>query len=150
MHWHDSLAYRVTPKSGPLHSMDTLLDANRSIAGHLPGGYLKREHWRNAGWALVRAAESGKRSDVATATEALVLAIESEGWMNPDRREARIETLQECLEALSGTLRECLTPRISPDKPVLKVIDGFKNAASHASPQLKHGAAMQSAKRRLG
>ncbi len=99
MHWHDSLAYRVTPKSGPLHSMDTLLDANRSVARHLPAGYLKREHWRNAGWALVRAAESGRPFDITAATEALVQAVECEGWMNFDREQARKARLQKHLAA---------------------------------------------------
>ena len=53
-HWHESLAYRVTPKSGPLGAMETLLDANRAISSRcLPVGSLKTEHWRKAGWALV-------------------------------------------------------------------------------------------------
>jgi hypothetical protein len=80
------LAYRVTPKSGPVRAMSTLLDANHGLSKDLPSRYLARPHWLAAGKLLVRAAESGGTLDVLLATEALVHALELEGWMSRPER----------------------------------------------------------------
>ena len=66
--------------------MRTLLDANRALVSDLPTGYLKRTHWMNAGQLLVAAAESGLEADVRSATEALVSALVTEGWMTHRRK----------------------------------------------------------------
>jgi hypothetical protein len=82
MDWQKPLVGIITPKSGPLSRMVTLIDANRSLVGELPPGYLKRPHWLRAGKALVTAAETGQSSDVERAYEALVAALDEEGWLS--------------------------------------------------------------------
>jgi hypothetical protein len=81
MHWTKQLSYKITPKSGPMRSMDTLLDANHALLNDLPKGFLKRDHWLAAGKLLVEASETGNESDVQKATDELLKAVESEGWM---------------------------------------------------------------------
>ena len=80
-HWDEPLAYVITPKSGPLRKMVSLLDANRALIGELPKGYLKRAHWLRAGQALVTAAETGGSKDIEWAFEAIVAALDEEGWL---------------------------------------------------------------------
>ena len=84
MHWTKELAYRITPKSGPMRSMETLLDANRAISEDLPKGFLKRHQWFSAGALLVRASATGSDADIRKATEAVLKAVEREGWMDRD------------------------------------------------------------------
>ena len=86
MHWEKQLAYRISPKSGPLRVMETLLDANRAMIYDLPTGLLGREHWRAAGWRLVQAAQTGGDLEIALATELLVTALVYEGWMTSIRQ----------------------------------------------------------------
>jgi hypothetical protein len=85
MHWTKQLAYTITPKSGPMRRMETLLDANRALSNDLPTGLLKRDHWLAAGKLLVHASETGAAADVQMATDELVKAIEREGWMSRAR-----------------------------------------------------------------
>jgi hypothetical protein len=47
----------------------------------LPSGCLKRPHWRDAGWAVMKAADSGRADDIKAATELIVRAFEHEGWL---------------------------------------------------------------------
>jgi hypothetical protein len=82
MHWNKDLAYWITPKSGPLRGMSTLIDANHALSNDLPNGYLKRPHWLDVGKLLAQAAETGNDEDVQIATDELLRAIEEEGWMN--------------------------------------------------------------------
>ena len=82
MYWEKELAYPITPKSGPMRRMETLLDANRSLTQDLPRGYLRRPNWLVVGQTLVRAAETGSNAIIREATENLVAAIEAEGWMD--------------------------------------------------------------------
>jgi hypothetical protein len=82
MYWNKELAYWITPKSGPMRSMETLLDANHALSQDLPSTFRKRPHWLGAGSLLVRAAETGNDRDIARATDELVRAIEVEGWMS--------------------------------------------------------------------
>jgi hypothetical protein len=82
MYWDKKLTYTITPKSGPVRSMDTLLDANHALSQDLPKGYLKRRHWLDAGKIVVEAAETGAIPIIREATEKLVSAIEAEGWMD--------------------------------------------------------------------
>ena len=84
MHWTKELTYTITPKSGPLRRMETLLDANRALSADLPKGFLKRCHWLAAGKLLVHAAETGRDADIKRATDELLNAVEREGWMNRD------------------------------------------------------------------
>jgi hypothetical protein len=85
MHWNKDLAYFITPKSGPMRGMETLIDANHALSQDLPNGYLKRPHWVDAAYLVVQAAETGREHDVQVATDELLRAIEQEGWMNRAR-----------------------------------------------------------------
>jgi hypothetical protein len=80
-YWDRPLPCVITPASGPLPPMATLLDANRSLTGNLPPGYLKRAYWLSAGQALVAAAESGESAEIDRAYLAIIAALVSEGWM---------------------------------------------------------------------
>ena len=88
MHWHKELAYTITPKSGPLRRMETLLDANRALVQDLSRDVLKKPHWHRVGNLLVLAAESGRPVDIREATEQLLQVIDREGWMERPCRES--------------------------------------------------------------
>ena len=83
-YWDQPLTCVITPKSGPLPQMSSLLDANRALTGNLPHGFLKRPHWLKAGQALMTAAETGASSDIDTAFETIVIALDEEGWSSGD------------------------------------------------------------------
>jgi hypothetical protein len=82
MFWNKELTYWITPKSGPMRGMATLIDANHALSRDLPSGYLKRVHWVDVANRLVQAAESGRDDDVRIATDELLRAVEQEGWMD--------------------------------------------------------------------
>ena len=88
MHWTTPLAYTITPKSGPMRRMETLLEANRALSNDLPRELFKRDHWLAAGKLLMHASETGAGADIQRATDELLKAVESEGWMSraPRRR----------------------------------------------------------------
>lgn len=81
MSWHKSLAFPVTPKSGPLRRMESLLDANQALTRDLPKRYLQRSHWWKAGWLVFQAAETGAADDIWDATNLIADALDQEGWM---------------------------------------------------------------------
>jgi len=91
MHWHKELAYTITPKSGPIRRMETLLDANRALVQDLPPGLIKKLHWHRVGNLLVRAAESGRAVDILEATEKLVEEIDHQGWMTRPARPKHLD-----------------------------------------------------------
>jgi hypothetical protein len=82
MYWSVSLTYFISPRSGPMRRMETLLDANRALTKDLGFKFLKQPHWRHAGQLLVKAANSGAAGDIRAATDAIYSAIELEGWMS--------------------------------------------------------------------
>jgi hypothetical protein len=55
--------------------------AQPALITDLPPEYLKRAHWLRAGKALVTAAETGKSRDIEYAFEAIVAALDEEGWL---------------------------------------------------------------------
>jgi hypothetical protein len=79
--WNAELTYLVTPKSGPMRSMRTLRDVNHAFLDDLTPQYRHRRHWFAVGRLLMAAASSKARLDVMLATDALVMALEIEGWM---------------------------------------------------------------------
>src|SRR3977135_2326052 len=81
MFWTKGLSYTITPRGGPMRSMETLIDANHALSKDLPLAYLRRRHWLEAGNLLVEAATTGEDIDVERATEKLLFAVEREGWM---------------------------------------------------------------------
>ena len=81
-YWNKPLTSLITPKSGPLPQMASLLDANRALIDKLPRGYLKRAHWLRAGQALLTAAETGESGDIEMAFEAIFEALSKEGWLS--------------------------------------------------------------------
>lgn len=81
MSWNAELAYDVTPKSGPMRAMRTLRDANYAFLEDLKPQSRYQGHWFAVGRLLMAAANSGRRLDLMLATDALVMALEVEGWM---------------------------------------------------------------------
>ena len=112
------LAYTIAPRSGPLRVVSSLRDANHALTQDLPISYFRRPHWKAAGWQLVRAVETGSWADILVATESLLQAVITEGWMNrepaceSDKREPacgsekRDQELQTTIEALTKRLRQ--------------------------------------------
>jgi hypothetical protein len=84
LHWHDQLAYTISPKSGPLRRMETLLDANQALLNDLPKGFLQQPRWRDVARCLVRASETGAEPDIREVADAILDAVEREGWMTRD------------------------------------------------------------------
>lgn len=85
MSWNTELAYFVTPKSGPMRPMRTLVDVNRALLDDLPFGCRLRPHWAAVARLLLIASDTGATIDVRLATDALVRALETEGWMTRPR-----------------------------------------------------------------
>jgi hypothetical protein len=81
MNWQRELSYTITPKSGPMRRMETLLDANRALVLDLSPGTFKTPPWNFVGNLLVLAAESGRAADIREATEQLLQAVDRQGWM---------------------------------------------------------------------
>jgi hypothetical protein len=81
MSWNAELAFLVTPKSGPLRPMRTLVDAARTLVDDLPQTYRRRSYWISVRQFVLRAAGTGSALDIRLATDALVCALELEGWM---------------------------------------------------------------------
>jgi hypothetical protein len=79
---NEALTYVITPKSGPVRQLKTLHDARSALMEDLPPGGTKRSHWLKAGFRVVAASESGSQDDISAATDALLAALETEGWMN--------------------------------------------------------------------
>jgi hypothetical protein len=98
MHWQKGLAYTITPKSGPMRRMETLLDANRAFVQDLPRALFKKPYWLRVGKLLVLAAETGRPADIRKATESLLEVIDRHGWMErkyPHARRARPTLIDE-------------------------------------------------------
>jgi hypothetical protein len=76
------LSMAITPKSGPVRRMVTVHDAVQALLFDLPYPGAKPPHWVEAGLLVVRAAETLAETDIARATDALVKALEREGWMS--------------------------------------------------------------------
>jgi len=79
--WDTRLTFVITPKGGPLRKMVRLDDARQALIADLPVGYLRRAHWLRAGQTLVSAAETGKPEDTECTFDAIVAALEQEGWL---------------------------------------------------------------------
>jgi hypothetical protein len=84
-HWNESLAYTITPRSGPMRQMETLRDVSHALQSDLPKGMLRHPEWLEVGMLLVQASESGAKRDVRIATDQLVQLIEKQGWMERPR-----------------------------------------------------------------
>src|SRR5258705_11243329 len=82
MHWTKELSYRITPRGGPMRSMETLIDANHGLSQDLPLAYLRRRHWPGAGNLLVETATTGEDAHVELATEKLLFGIRPKGGMD--------------------------------------------------------------------
>jgi hypothetical protein len=76
-----------------MRRMETLMDAGKAIRHDLPSGYLKaNRHWLDVGRALVTAAEGDRLEDNIAAYEALVAALDREGWLTRDDKPVSAET----------------------------------------------------------
>jgi hypothetical protein len=131
MFWGCDLAFPITPKSGPLRAIGTLLDASRTMTRDLPAGYLKRPHWRQAGWAVMKAVDSGQAEDIKRATELLVCAFEHEGWLQRSPKDLAAARLQILLRAMEYPLRACMA--VEARRAKLTLIVGSKGKSSSSS-----------------
>jgi hypothetical protein len=93
MDWNVELTYLVTPKSGPMRAMQTLRDLNYAFLDDLTAHCSHRGHWYAVGRLLVKAATSRARLDVMLVTEALMMALETEGWMTAQRVGPRMSSI---------------------------------------------------------
>jgi hypothetical protein len=64
-----------------MRAMRTLRDAGSAFLDDLTACCRYRGHWFAVGRLLMAAANSGRRLDIMLATDALVMALEVEGWM---------------------------------------------------------------------
>ncbi|WP_210208638.1 hypothetical protein [Rhodoplanes roseus] len=62
--------------------MRTLVDVNRALLDDLPFGSRLRPHWAAVARLLLIASDTGSTIDVRLATDALVRALDTEGWMS--------------------------------------------------------------------
>lgn len=81
MRWTAELAYQVTPKSGPLRPMRTVVEAARTLVDDLPLSHRRRPYWMSVRRLILKAAATGAPLDIQLATDSLVCALEVEGWM---------------------------------------------------------------------
>ena len=79
--WDTLLTFVIAPKSGPLRKMVRLRDVQQALIADLPPGFLRRAHWLKAGKALVTAADTGDSEDIKWTFEAIVAALDNEGWL---------------------------------------------------------------------
>lgn len=81
MNWNAELAYFVTPRSGPMRAMRTLRDINQALLDDVPARSRYQRHWFIVGRLLMRAAQGTSRIDLLLVNDALLVALEIEGWM---------------------------------------------------------------------
>lgn len=70
-----------------MRRMESLLDANHALTSDISPPIKKQFHWLRAGELLVEAAETGSPRSIQAATDALLAALEREGWMSWQPRE---------------------------------------------------------------
>ena len=76
------LAYFITPKSGPVRPLQTLRDASSALLDDISSKCRRQPHWMHAGRLVLIASETGAPDDVQAATDALLNALVTEGWMS--------------------------------------------------------------------
>jgi hypothetical protein len=88
--WDIPLSYEIMPKSGPMRRLATLDDVRSAMVHDLPPGSTKKPHWLRAGRLVVAAVEDGAASprEMREVTEALVEALDAEGWLSVGPRTA--------------------------------------------------------------
>jgi hypothetical protein len=86
LYWDKPLTYEITPKSGPMRRLTTLADVRSAMVHDLPRGTTKLPHWLHAGMLIVAASETGEAADIRVATDALIEALDLEGWLSTGSR----------------------------------------------------------------
>jgi len=100
----------------------------------LTPGDRKKLLWREAGWAIIAAVDRGGATAVSKATECLIAALDSEGWMTPQRTLADQNPLQACLAALSADLSVCIAAAGKPKpRPVLRMVESSRRPSPGGS-----------------
>jgi hypothetical protein len=69
-----------------MRAMRTLGDVNHALLDDLAVQYRYRRHWFLVGRLVLAAASSESRLSVTFATDALLVALEIEGWMTAQQR----------------------------------------------------------------
>ena len=119
MFWNKELTYWITPKSGPMRGMATLIDANHALSRDLPSGYLKRVYWVDVANLLVQAAESGRDDDVRTLMR--TIAGDTDFILTSDVQSAEQTAL--ALQSLASALTRS-NPRLLKS-PMTEAIDAL-------------------------
>jgi hypothetical protein len=81
MQWNAELAYFITPRSGPMRPMRTLADVNQALLDDLPHKIRHQPRWQLIARLVLAAARTASPLAQRIATDALLQAVEAEGWM---------------------------------------------------------------------
>jgi len=79
--WLDPLPFPILPKSGPMRPMQTISQMNRALTKDLPFRLLCQPYWQHAARLVVHSATTGLADDIQSACDAVVEALDREGWM---------------------------------------------------------------------
>ena len=74
------LAHTIKPTGGPAAQLETIADAAQLIAD-LEQFRQARPYWDRCAEMLMRAAETGRKPDIAEATRCVMVALEKENWL---------------------------------------------------------------------
>src|SRR3954454_12360158 len=88
--WSEPFPCPIAPKSGPMRRMETLSQMNKALTKDLPFKQLCQPRWQQAARLVVHAAATGMGEDIHSACEAVVEALDNEGWMTAERARPRL------------------------------------------------------------
>jgi len=74
------LTIPIEPKMGPGAILETLKDCAKFV-GHIRRWRQARPHWQFAAELILKAAKSGRRSDVDAAAGQMERALRCDGWL---------------------------------------------------------------------
>jgi hypothetical protein len=102
--WFDPLPFPIAPKSGPMRRMETLSQMNKALTKDLPFRQLCQPRWQQAARLVVLAAETGLAEDIQLACDAVVEALDHEGWMTAEPVRLRLSPFSGRAAHLFSTL----------------------------------------------
>jgi hypothetical protein len=74
------LSFPIEPKMGPGAILETLEDCAKFM-GHMHPWRQSRPHWDHAAELVLKAARTGRRTDVDAAGEQMERALRCDGWL---------------------------------------------------------------------
>lgn len=91
--WSDPLPFPIVPKSGPMRRMQTLSQMNKALTKDLPFRLLCQPLWQQAARLVVYADVTGLSDDIQSACDAVVEALDREGWMTAGSVRLRLDAV---------------------------------------------------------